>query len=242
MTFEEVDMTAGIFYCREMMLEVLKLGLPIADEILFPRKESYFRDLLSWAAIGARSSENSEHRILASMLDFPIGMKNPTSGSIRIGINSVIAGQCPNYLAINNNQVKTSGNEFTHLVLRGGKGKPNINEDNLKKVAKYLVEKEIINPGFIIDASHENSIDESGKKNPYQQAKVITNSLKISQKNKEINGLLKGWMMESFLEDGNQNYTKVESCGNLKTGQSITDSCLGWEKTEKIIENLYNNL
>ena len=152
--FGEIDMPAGIFYCREMMLKVVKLGLPIADEILFPRKESYFRDLLSWAAIGARSSENQEHRILASMLDFPIGMKNPTSGSIRIGVNSVLAGQTPNHLALNNNQVQTSGNEFVHLVLRGGKGKPNISEEKLLKAAKYLRKKNVRNPGFIIDASH----------------------------------------------------------------------------------------
>ncbi len=240
--FGEIDMPAGIFYCREMMLEVVKLGLPIADEILFPRKESYFRDLLSWAAIGARSSENQEHRILASMLDFPIGMKNPTSGSIRIGVNSVLAGQTPNHLALNNNQVQTSGNEFVHLVLRGGKGKPNISEEKLLKAAKYLREKDVRNPGFIIDASHENSIGADGKKNPLLQPEIIWETLKISRENPEINGLLKGWMVESFLADGQQSCSTAKSRENLEYGKSITDGCLGWEKTAELIEKLNDKL
>ena len=239
--FGEIDMPAGIFYCREMMLEVIKLGLPIADEILFPRQESYFRDLLSWAAIGARSSENQEHRILSSMLDLPIGMKNPTSGSIRIGINSVLTGQSPNYLALNNTQVKTSGNPFVHLVLRGGKGKPNISREKLEKLKKYFAEKPVQNKSFLIDASHENSIDESGKKNPLRQPEVVWESLKISR---EI-GLdteLKGWMMESFLLSGQQNCSSVNFRENLEYGKSITDACLGWEKTEKFIEELSKKL
>lgn len=240
--FEKVDMPAGIFYCRKMMLEVVKLGLPIADEILFPRKESYFRDLLSWAAIGARSSENQEHRIISSMLDFPIGMKNPTSGSLRIGVNSVIAGQHPNYLALNNNQVETSGNEFVHLVLRGGKGKPNISKEKLLKASKYLREKKVQNPGFLIDASHENSIDESEKKNPLRQPEVVWETLKISRENQEINVLLKGWMMESFLINGQQSCSRLNSRKNIVEGQSITDDCLGWEKTEQFITNLYEKL
>jgi len=239
--FGEIDMPAGIFYCREMMLEVIKLGLPIADEILFPRQESYFRDLLSWAAIGARSSENQEHRILSSMLDLPIGMKNPTSGSIRIGINSVLSGQSPNYLALNNTQVKTSGNPFVHLVLRGGKGKPNISHDKLEKLSKYFAEKPVQNKSFLIDASHENSIDDSGKKNPLRQADVVWESLKNSR---EI-GLkkeLKGWMMESFLIDGQQSCSKDGCLNDLEHGKSVTDACLGWEKTVKFIEELNNKI
>ncbi len=239
--FGEIDMPAGIFYCRKMMLEVIKKGLPIADEILFPRQESYFRDLLSWAAIGARSSENQEHRILASMLDLPIGMKNPTSGSIKIGINSVLAGQSPNYLAVKNTQVKTSGNPFVHLVLRGGKGKPNISREKLKKLAKYFAEKPIQNKSFLIDASHENSIDKNGQKNPLKQPDIVWESLKISR---EI-GLekeLKGWMLESFLVDGQQNCSKLKSRENLEYGKSITDACLGWEKTEKFITELAKKL
>ena len=284
--FGEPDMSAGIFYCREMMLEIVKMGLPISDEILFPRKNSYFRDLFTWAAIGARSSENQEHRVLSSMLEFPIGLKNSTSGSLSVATNSVLAAQTPNYLALDGMQVQTSGNPYAHLVLRGGRAQPNTAEERLLRAASLCKEKNIQNPGFIIDASHENSRDpETGQKNPLRQPQVIFETLKTCEQNPVLKPLLKGWMVESFLVDGKQKVCKGQVAGNklqdkrekikekstngnipntketapltrgkasnssekqeaggLIYGQSITDGCLGWEKTEALLEELYGRL
>jgi 3-deoxy-7-phosphoheptulonate synthase len=240
--FGEPDIPAGIFMCREMMIEVLKIGLPISDEILFPRKQSYFRDLFAWAAIGARSSENQEHRILASMLKFPIGLKNPTSGSIKIGVNSVEAAQSPNVFASDGNQVQTSGNPFAHLVLRGGSERSNADFEHLQKAANQLHERGVQNPAIIVDASHENSIDPDGKKDPLRQEQVILDTIASAKRDPKIAETLKGWMVESFLYDGSQNLKNCKSMADVKSGLSVTDGCVGWEKTEALVRNLATSL
>jgi len=172
----------------------------------------------------------------------PIGMKNPTSGSLRIALNSVMAGQSPNYLALQNTQVKTSGNPYVHLVLRGGKGQSNVTELKLRKLLAYLDGKNIQNVGFVVDASHENSIDETGKKNPYRQPNVVFETLRLSEEIDELKPLLKGWMMESFLEDGRQDVSSCNSASDLVYGKSVTDACLGWNETEKFILDLNKKL
>jgi 3-deoxy-7-phosphoheptulonate synthase len=240
--FEEPDMVEGIFQCRDMMREVIKIGLPISDEILFPRKQSYFRDMFSWAAIGARSTENQEHRILSSMLHFPIGMKNPTSGCLKTGVNSVIAAQSPNFLAMDGMQVRTSGNPHAHIVLRGGNGQPNISLEHLHEMAKHLNANDIQNPSIIVDVSHDNTRDAAGKKDHNLQGKNIFETLEIAQKHPELKNMIKGWMAESFLAAGKQNHTKHKNADDLVYGQSITDGCLGFDETVDLIEQLHGRL
>ncbi len=240
--FSEPDAEEGIFKCRQMMIEVIQVGLPIADEILYPRSESYFRELLSWAAIGARSTENQEHRILASMLEMPIGMKNPTSGNIEIGVNSVITAQAINYLATKGKWVETSGNPYAHLVLRGGGGETNYKLEKLQEALKYLTDKEIKNPTVIVDASHDNSLGEDGKKYPEKQIKVIEDVLISMQKDSRLIPLVKGFMVESFLYHGSQKIRNGVKPEDVKPGLSITDPCLGIEDTEKLIVQIHENL
>ncbi len=233
--FGEPDYEKGIYYCRKMMLDVLELGFPIADEALFTHNDGYFVDLISWIAIGARSTEDQEHRIFASMIPHPVGMKNPTSGNIPIAINSIIAAQHPHVFALHGRQVKTSGNPHAHLILRGGEGASNLLFGDLQESVKLLKEKNIQNPAIVADLSHDNSIDPAtGKKDPMLQPKVLDEVLGSMQKDPEIAAHIKGFMMESFLEDGNQPLKKEE----LKFGCSVTDGCLGLEKTIVLTEGL----
>jgi 3-deoxy-7-phosphoheptulonate synthase len=232
--FSEPHIPNGIFYCREMMIQVLEMGLPIADEILFPRCQSYFRELLSWAAIGARSSENQEHRVLASLLEFPIGVKNPTSGDISTGINSVLAAQSPNYLAVSANQLKTTGNPYAHLVLRGGGKANNVSSKDLEFATQLLQEKNIKNPSIVVDLSHDNCCDEHGKKQYKKQIDVLWSTLNTMMNDSIITSSVKGWMAESFLQEGNQKLIKK----SIIPGKSVTDECLGWEDTEKLLLKL----
>ncbi|MCF7831188.1 3-deoxy-7-phosphoheptulonate synthase [Candidatus Gracilibacteria bacterium] len=240
--FSDPDAEEGIFKCRQMMIDVIQAGLPIADEILFPRSESYFRDLLSWAAVGARSTENQEHRILASMLEMPIGMKNPTSGNVKIGVNSVLAAQTNNYLAIKGEWVETSGNPYAHLVLRGGSGKPNYHLCKLQKALKYFQEHQLQNPTVIVDASHDNCLGEDGKKYPENQIKVIEDVLTSMQEDPNLTPLVKGFMVESFLHHGCQKINNGTKPEEVIPGLSITDPCLGTDDTEKLIVQIYENL
>ena len=132
----EPDIEAGIWYCRKLMTQVVEMGLPIADECLFTHNARGFQELLSWVAIGARSTEDQEHRIFASSLDCPVGMKNPTHGSLKIAVNSILAAQHPHYIVFDGYEVKTAGNQYAHLVLRGSEGKTNYAMEDLADVAK----------------------------------------------------------------------------------------------------------
>ncbi|NCC71660.1 3-deoxy-7-phosphoheptulonate synthase, partial [bacterium] len=143
----------GILKSRELMINILKIGLPIADEALFTHNEGYLDDLLSWIAIGARSSEDQEHRIYASMIEHPVGLKNPSSGNINIAVNSVLAAQHSHVFLFSGKQIRTFGNEHAHLVLRGGNGESNIYLENLINAKKLLIKNNIKNPSIIIDCS-----------------------------------------------------------------------------------------
>jgi 3-deoxy-7-phosphoheptulonate synthase len=241
--FGEPNIKDGIFYVRKMMVEIAKIGLPMADEAVFTHNDGYVVDLLSWIAIGARSTEDQEHRIFASLIPHPVGMKNPTSGNIQIGINSVIAAQHPHIFSMRGQEYETSGNPHAHLILRGGNKKTNFDREKLEKATHLLQENGIKNPSIVVDASHENSIDpETGKKDPLLQPEVIYDVLATMQQNPDIAQTVKGFMVESFLEDGNQSLGKCASSSDIKPGVSVTDGCIGWEKTEAMILKIAEKL
>lgn len=235
----------GIRYCRQMMNEVInKTNLSIADEALFTHLEGYFDDLISWMAIGARSSEDQEHRIYASMLNMPVGIKNPTSGNIDIAVNSILAAQNPHTFLLNGKQVRTSGNDYAHLVLRGGNKKPNISKENIIKTIESLKNKNIKNPSIIIDASHDNSIDlQTGKKDFRKQKEVILEIINNMNANDDMGKYIKGFMIESFLKSGNQSISDLKDLSEIDMdGLSITDPCLGLDETVKLIYEIYDKI
>lgn len=237
--FADADIEAGIYYCRKMMMECVEIGLPLADEALFTHNDSYFVDLLSWVAIGARSAEDQEHRIWASMCDHPVGIKNTTAGEVSKGINSIIAAQHSHVFAIHREQVQTSGNPHAHLILRGGNGTSNYNRETVAEAIELMEKKNIQNPSIIVDASHDNSINpETGKKDPSLQPNVIEHVVEYMKDDPSMYQHIKGFMVESFLNDGNQSVGKFNSAAEMAEGVSITDGCLGWDKTEKMILDL----
>lgn len=242
--YADPDIEQGIMYCRKMMLDALQAGLPLADEAVFTHNEGYFTDLLSWIAIGARSGEDQEHRIFASMIDHPVGVKNPTSGNIAVGVNSVIAAQHPHVFVLNGKQIRTDGNPHAHLVLRGGKGKPNATPRKIRKAISLMEEKNIKNPSVIIDVSHENSIDpETGKKDPLKQPAVVKDILDLIQEDPQASEGVKGFMIESFLKTGKQDMKKATKTEDLDMGGlSITDACVGIDETERMLLDLHERL
>ena len=229
------DIEAGMRYVRSLMVKIVEMGLPIADEALFTHNSQGFLELLSWVAIGARSSEDQEHRVFASMLDCAVGIKNPTSGSVRIGINGVVAAQHPHTAVFDGYEVETSGNDFAHLVLRGGIGGPNYSVDYLGEAVSYIQDNMVKNPAIIIDVSHDNSII-NGKKDYRVQAKIILDIVHNLKSYPEYETLVKGFMLESFIKDGRQDVTDASSYDAIDmSGLSITDACLGWEQTEELL-------
>jgi len=240
--FDQPDIEEGIKYVRKMMIEVAKQNFPMADEALFTHNDGYVVDLLSWIAIGARSTEDQEHRIFASMIPHPVGIKNPTSGNIRIGINSLIAAQHSHIFAINGKQVNTSGNLHTHIILRGGGGKTNFQLEKIQKTYDLLIKNNIKNPGIIVDASHDNSLDNTGKKDENLQPKVIFDVLNNIKDKPKLFDTVKGFMVESFLQPGNQNLNKAQKFEDLEFGVSVTDPCLDFEKTKDMIFDLHKEL
>jgi 3-deoxy-7-phosphoheptulonate synthase len=240
--FEDPDIEKGIKYCREMMMKILEIGLPIADEALFTHLEGYFSDILSWVAIGARSCEDQEHRVYASMIPHPVGIKNPTSGNIKIAINSVIAAQNSHVFLLNGKQIKSLGNKYAHLILRGGDGKSNISKNEIIETINIMDNEKLLNPSIIIDLSHENSIV-NGVKNPLRQPELLFQKLSEIKQDKTLNKYIKGFMVESFLKTGNQDLNKFSKMDELDLeGLSITDPCIGFEETEKMILKMYDLL
>lgn len=241
--FEDADIAKGFEYCRSMMLEVIKMGYAIADEVLYTHKRGYFTDLYSWVAIGARSTEDQEHRLFASMLDIPVGMKNSTDGNIQKGVNSVIAAQYSHNFAIAGDQIKTDGNPYAHLILRGGNNKSNYDIESLITATTALVSKKVDNPAIIVDLSHDNSINqETGKKDPLLQPIILNTVLDSMKQEPSLHTSIKGFMVESFIEDGNQNVNACTSIDDVKKGLSITDGCIGIEKTITMIEDFAKKL
>jgi 3-deoxy-7-phosphoheptulonate synthase len=241
--YAEADLEVGTFYCRKMMIKAVEMGYALADEALFTHNDSYFVDLLSWIAIGARSAEDQEHRIFASMIEHPVGLKNPTSGDLSIAVNSVIAAQHPHVFAFQGQQIKTDGNPYAHLILRGGGGAPNHDLETLKKATEKLKAKHITNPSIIVDISHDNSINPAtGKKDPSLQANVLKNVLESMQADASVAQSVKGFMAESFIMNGKQDATAVDNVSALNYGQSITDGCLGIEETKIMLTELAQTL
>ncbi|RTL11657.1 MAG: 3-deoxy-7-phosphoheptulonate synthase [Neisseriaceae bacterium] len=229
------DIAAGALYCRKLMTQVVEMGLPIADEALFTHNARGFIELLSWVAIGARSSEDQEHRIFASGIDCPVGIKNPTHGSIKIGINGVVAAQHSHYIVLDGNEVETDGNQYAHLVLRGSNDRPNYSLADISEVAEQCKKNNVYNPAVIIDVSHDNCVI-NGVKDHNAQADIILEVVNNLKTNPELKTLVKGFMLESFIKPGKQNAetaNPIDLCG-----LSITDPCLGWDDTEALLLKL----
>ena len=224
------DMLKGIISIRELHKRAIEeTGFTCADEMLYPENWGYVEDLLSYVAIGARSVEDQQHRLTVSGFDVASGMKNPTSGDFSVMLNSVYAAQHPHHFVYRGYEVETTGNPLTHVVLRGavskhGNSTQNYHYEDLTRVA-YMYEKfQLKNPAVIVDANHSNS----GKQWD-QQPRIVQEVLHSRSFLPEIKSLVKGIMIESYIEDGNQ------SIGNGVYGQSITDPCLGWDKSAALL-------
>ncbi len=226
----KTDFRAGLEAMRHMQIRAIEeSGLTAADEMLYPENWGYIADILSYVAIGARSVEDQEHRMVASGFDVPAGMKNPTSGTLSVMLNSVYASQLPHSFVYRGYEVKTNGNPLAHCVLRGssnkhGQSQPNYHYEDLNLLSELYAERDIKNPAAIIDANHNNS----GKKYR-EQIRIVKEVLHSRSHNKNIGELVKGVMIESYIEEG------CQKIGEGIYGKSITDPCLGWEDTERLI-------
>ena len=227
---DKPDMLKGIIAIRQLHIHAIEqTGFTCADEMLYPQNHRYLSDLLSYIAVGARSVENQEHRLTASGLDIPVGMKNPTSGDISVMMNSITAAQHQHTFIYRGWEVHSCGNPYAHAILRGymnshGQSLPNYHYEDLIRLLEAYNAKNLQNPGVIIDANHANS-----NKKYNEQPRIVKEVLHSCRYNPDIKKLVKGFMIESYLEDGCQ---KVEEG---VYGKSITDPCIGWEKTEKLL-------
>ena len=226
----KTDFRAGLIAMRHMQIKAIEeSGLTAADEMLYPENWGYVEDILSYVAIGARSVEDQEHRMVASGFGVPAGMKNPTSGTLSVMLNSVYAAQLPHSFVYRGYEVTTNGNELAHCVLRGssnkhGQSQPNYHYEDLNLLSYLYSERDIKNPAAIIDANHNNS----GKKFR-EQIRIVKEVLHSKSSNQNINDLVKGVMIESYIEEG------CQKIGEGIYGKSITDPCLGWNDTERLI-------
>lgn len=225
------DLLGGIIAIRKMHIRAMsESGLTAADEMLYPENRSYLDDLLSYEAIGARSVENQQHRLTASGMDIPVGMKNPTSGDFAVMLNSVIAAQHAHNFIYRGCDVTTDGNELAHVILRGGVDKygtniPNYHYEDMMRLLEMYQKLNLKNPAAIIDANHSNS-----SKQFKEQIRIVSEVLHSRRYNPELKKLVKGVMIESYLIEGCQ---KIDA--ERVYGKSITDPCLGWEDTERLI-------
>lgn len=223
------DILKGILSIRDMNIKAIEAsGLTAADEMLYPANMGYFQDLISYHAVGARSSENQLHRLVASGLDVPVGIKNPMSGSILVLLNSVYAAQSGQVFKLNGWQVETDGNPLAHSILRGavdgyGNDIPNYHYETVMQVAEGYAKSGLSNPAVIVDANHSNS----GKKFK-QQIRICNEVMQNRSFDGDFKRIVKGFMIESFIEEGCQAEDKVY-------GKSITDPCLGWADTERLL-------
>lgn len=234
---EKPDMLKGIVAIRDLHMSALRdYGFSCADEMLYPENYRYLSDLLSYVAVGARSAENQQHRLTASGLDVPVGMKNPTSGDLSVMMNSIVAGQHPHTFIYRGWEVESKGNPYTHAILRGyvdfaGKCVSNYHYEDLSKLHYLYAESGLANPTVIVDTNHANS----GKK-WNEQIRIAKEIVTSRTQSCDIKRLVKGLMIESYIEDGSQ------GVGEHIYGKSITDPCLGWEKSERLILDLANML
>ena len=227
------DMLKGIIAIRETYIRAMEeTGFFCADELLYPENHRYLSDLLLYVAIGARSVENQGHRLTASGLDVAVGMKNPTSGDFSVMMNSITAAQSSHMFIYRNWEVVSKGNPYAHAILRGymnkkGQSLPNYHYEDLKLVCDMYHKAELQNPAIIVDVNHANS----GKKF-LEQIRISKEVLQSRTFSEDVHDMVKGLMIESYLEDGSQ------PVNGTVYGQSITDPCLGWDKTERLIREL----
>ncbi len=227
------DLIKGIVAIRKLHMRAInETGFVCADEMLYPDNYRYLSDLLGYVAVGARSTENQEHRLTASGIDVPVGMKNPTGGDLGVMMNSITAGQHSHDFIYRGWEVKSHGNDLTHAILRGyvdekGVSYPNYHYEDLLRLCQLYSERNLKNPAVIVDTNHANS----GKKY-LEQPRIAKEVLHSCKMNGDIDKIVKGFMIESYIEDGTQKIG--EGC----YGKSITDPCLGWEKTERLIYDL----
>ena len=227
------DFLAGLIAMRKMHIRAFReSGLSAADEMLYPENWGYLSDILSYVAIGARSVEDQQHRLSVSGFDIPAGMKNPTSGDFSVMLNSVYAAQHSHSFIYRGYEVKTSGNPLAHTVLRGANNKhgqsiPNYPYEDLSRLIEMYNQMDLINPACVIDSNHSNS-----NKQFEQQIRIVKEVMHSRKCNREIHDLVKGVMIESYIEEG------CQKVGGGIYGKSITDPCLGWADTERLLYEL----
>ena len=227
------DMLKGIIAVRETHIRAVKeTGFTCADEMLYPENHRYLSDLLSYVAVGARSVEDQQHRLTASGLSIPVGMKNPTSGDFSVMMNSIIAAQSSHTFIYRGWEVTSKGNPYAHAILRGyvnkrGRSLPNYHYEDLITVCDMYHQEGLENPAIVVDTNHANS----GKKY-LEQIRISKEVIHSMRSNADIGSMVKGLMIESYIEDG------CQTIGEGVYGKSITDPCLGWEKSEKLIYEL----
>ena len=227
------DMLAGIIAIRRLHTRVVEeTGFACADEMLYPEDHRYLSDILGYVAVGARSVENQQHRLVASGIDVPVGMKNPTGGDLSVMMNSIYAAMGDHTFLYRGWEVETYGNPYAHAILRGcvnerGESRPNYHYEDLVQLYKLYTERAIKNPACIVDCNHANS-----GKQYLEQTRIAKEVMHSKRYSADINALVKGLMIESYIQDGSQ---KITEC---TYGKSITDACLGWEKTRQLIFDL----
>ena len=231
------DLYAGIIAIRHMHIRAMEeSGLTGADEMLYPENLRYLSDLMSYIAVGARSVENQQHRLVSSGMDVPVGMKNPTSGDLGVMLNAVYAAQHGHDFIYRTWEVETKGNPLAHTILRGAVSKhgqclPNYHYEDLELLYSLYQERELLNPACIVDANHSNS-----NKRYMEQIRIVKEVLHSRRHSEEIHNFIKGVMVESYLEPGSQ------KIGEHIYGKSITDPCLGWDDTEKLIYDIADEI
>lgn len=234
---EKPNLIKGVIAIRKMHMKALtQYGMTSADEMLYPENHRYLNDLLAYVAVGARSVENQQHRLTTSGLALPVGMKNPTSGDLSVMMNAIYAGQQSHTFCYRNWEVRSAGNPLTHAILRGyvdqnGRSYPNYHYEDLVRLNELYASSHLVNPGVIIDTNHSNS-----GKQYLEQIRITKEVLHSCRHNPEIRKLVRGFMIESYLIDG------AQSVDGGVFGQSITDPCLGWEKTEGLIYDIADAL
>lgn len=234
---KQPDMLKGIIAIRDLHMRALAdYGFTCADEMLYPENYRYLNDLLGYVAVGARSVENQQHRLVSSGISIPVGMKNPTSGDLTVMMNSIKAAQTSHTYLYRGWEVTSTGNDTAHAILRGymdfaGRNISNYHYEDIAHLCELYNEYGLKNPAVIIDANHANS-----SKKYLEQVRIAKDVVYSRNHNDDIKGLVKGLMIESYIEDG------AQKIGEHVYGKSITDPCLGWEKTENLIFKLADSL
>ena len=234
---DKPDMYKGIVAIRDLHMSALRdYGFSCADEMLYPDNHRYLSDLLSYVAVGARSVENQQHRLTASGIGIPVGMKNPTSGDFSVMMNSIVAAQSSHTFIYRGWEVTSEGNPYAHAILRGyvdfaGRNVSNYHYEDLLRVDEFYAKLNLQNPAVIVDTNHSNS-----GKQYLEQIRIAKDIVHSRNQNADIKRMVKGLMIESYIEDG------AQSTGEHVFGKSITDPCLGWEKTEQLILDIADKL